>query len=689
MFSESKPVDRIVLFLLITAEAFLFYNFYHREIAWYPPQNFDQTVFLAEAYQLQERIFSHGLGELWNALWSPGQPSGVALPVEGVFFSLVFGPGRLSLLLLNLAAFVILQIFAFSTARSIWQGEAYGYLAVGLILCQITPWFWAGGLFDFRMDFVAYCLFGIWTCSVLRSNLFMDCRWAVVSGAIAAILVLNRFLTLVYLLGISAVFGLICAAVAAWPSGSRGDIIRRTRLRLRHLVYSVGVMLLIVTPFLISQRTSIYSYYVVGHAIGQEKNIRAQEASLTGLVDHLLYYPRSIVSNHWGPIFFGAAFVAAVGATIAWIISRRPNSERKTSFERTDSLLQMIFLVIAILCPIIVLTTDIAKSPVVGGIVGIPTALALVALLAKIKPPQNLQRSMLPQKLVFGTSVLILALGGYNQLRLANRNFLEEPQREDLKRLAELDKWLNEYANRRHWTSPGLSVDVISGWFAATAISDSGFEQLGRFVGFRALLGNNITGVEQKEAVSQLRKSDFVILTTLPKTGVYPFYHHAEQYWAELKAWADAHMIPARTVQFNDFTANVYARPTAEISGLSGGWATSSGITIDASRKDLQRFPKIRLLGSANYSWLPKTPTVSATIENEGTSVPLPATFQRTGATYEIDIDTAGTTLPSTDPVSVRLNFDTFFVPKDHGLNTDTRQLVVPAPNRVEIQSGP
>jgi hypothetical protein len=73
MFSESKPVDRIALFLPITIEAFLYYNFYHREIAWYPPQNSDRARFLSEAYQLQERILTNGPYELWGALWRFGR----------------------------------------------------------------------------------------------------------------------------------------------------------------------------------------------------------------------------------------------------------------------------------------------------------------------------------------------------------------------------------------------------------------------------------------------------------------------------------------------------------------------------------------------------------------------------------------------------------------------------------------
>jgi hypothetical protein len=686
MFSENKVFDRKILFLIITVEAFLFYNFYHREIAWYPPQNYDQTSFLAEAYQLQERIFSNGLSELWSALWRPGQPSGIALPIEGTLLSLIFGPGRLSLLLFNFVVFAILQIFVFFTAQRAWRGRAFGYFAVGLILCQITPWFWAGGIFDFRMDFAAYCLFGIWACSVLSSNLFLDSRSVIACGTIAALLVLNRFLTLVYILAISVGFGLACLIVT-WLR--RGDF-SRMRRRLYYLGGSLGIIGLIVTPIFITQRTAIYNYYIVGHAIGQEKNIRAVEAGLTGLTDHLLYYPRSIVRDHWGPTFLWAALIAVAGALLARIFNTRENIEKTSSPESTETfLLQIIFLAAAIFGPIIVLTTDIAKSPVVGGIVGTPTALAVVALIAKISSLEVDQKSLLSQRLCFGASLLVLALGGFTQLSQANRHSIGETQRRDLERLAELDKWLVEYANQRRWSNPAFSVDVISGWFAANGISDTSFERSHHFVGFRPLLGSGIMEVEQKEALSQLKSSDFVILTTLPKTGVYPFYHQPPQYWTELKTWVEANMTPARSIQFSEFAAKVYTRPSAEISGLASGWITSAGVTIDASRADLQRFPEIRLLGSANYSWLPKTPGVSATIENEGSSQPVPATFQRTGAAYEVNIDTAGTTLPLTEPVSIHLNFDTFFVPKDRGINSDTRQLVVPAPNRIEIRSGP
>ena len=123
-----------------------------------------------------------------------------------------------------------------------------------------------------------------------------------------------------------------------------------------------------------------------------------------------------------------------------------------------------------------------------------------------------------------------------------------------------MDKWLVLYADQRHWRSPRISFDVISPLLHSGAITTSGFEQTGELVVFRPMLGNNIMGVEKPEALTLLANSDFFILTTLAKIGVYPFYHQPAQYWSDLQVWAEKNMIVVRTVTFKDFTATVYAR---------------------------------------------------------------------------------------------------------------------------------
>jgi len=685
MIAIGKHLDKTILLLLIALEGLLAYNFYRRDIDWYPPQYFDQTGYLSESYQLEERILTKGLREAWKAIWSKGHSSGLALPIEGALSGLFLGGARLPQLLILFIAFCALQLVAFATSSAVWETRAYGYMALGLILCQITPWLWAGGLFDFRIDFLAYSLYGIWICAAIRSQLFLERKWAIGSGIIGAFLVLNRFLTVVYLIGVVAGFAGVCIAIALLWRANR-DLNRRMRIRLGNLGLSFGILAIIVAPILIINWPAIHDYYVIGHAVGNEKYIRAEELGIRSLIDHLLFYPNSILTYHWGSTFLWASAIAIAGGLIARLLDRRKASDAKVAARRDETfLLQIIFLVGAILGPIVVLTVDISKSYIVGGIVGVPSALLAVALAARAAPALR-DTDLAPMgKFVIACSVAIFAMGVWNVIAHLTRHLPEYGQRRDLRRLTELDKWLVDYADEHQWRTAAISFDVISGWLNSGAITTTGFEQLGELIEFHPMLGDNIISVDRSEALSRLENSDFLILTTLPKAGVFPFYASIAQYWNDLKAWADKNMIEARTVLFDEFTATVYVRPTAMLSGLSGGWVTRDGLLIQVSHADLQRFPIIRLRGSFDSSRLANVPTVSAAIDTEAGSQALPASMRRIDNDYEILIDTSSIELPPSDQVRLRLRFDTFFVPKKLGINGDERELVVKEPTLVQL----
>src|SRR4029077_18452924 len=145
MISNGNYFDRRMLLAVIAVEALLFFSFYTREIAWYPPLKWDQSVYLTETYQLQEQIFAKGLSELWHAIWRGGPPSGLLLPIEGALSGLLLGGTRWPQLFVNFIAFVALQVIAFHTGRAVWGRRAYGYATLGLILCQATLWLPIGG----------------------------------------------------------------------------------------------------------------------------------------------------------------------------------------------------------------------------------------------------------------------------------------------------------------------------------------------------------------------------------------------------------------------------------------------------------------------------------------------------------------------------------------------------------------
>ena len=298
MTTSNHFFHRKILFVVIAFQAVLFYSFYTREVAWYPSLNFDQASYLMETYRLQENVLTHGLGQVWKYFSSKIHGAGVLFPIEGALSGIILGGARLPQLCVLFVAFCAFQVAAFTAARIVWKSRVYGYITLGLILTQLTPWFQqAGGLFDFRMDFLAYCLYGVWVSVALRSQLFLDPYWSIGCGLIGIFLVLNRFVTLAYLLGVSAGFAIVCAAIAIfWRSDP--ELAFRMRRRLWHLGLSTGLLILVVAPILIRNWESIHGYYVVNHVLGEEKYVRAAQLGIKDLAGHLTYYPKSIFQDH-------------------------------------------------------------------------------------------------------------------------------------------------------------------------------------------------------------------------------------------------------------------------------------------------------------------------------------------------------------------------------------------------------
>ncbi len=684
MSPEKHGFDRVVLLILFILEALLFSSFYTREVAWYPPDNFDQASYLLETYRLQERILTHGLGQVWKALWSHGHAAGVLFPIEGALAGIVIGGTRLPQLSVLFFGFCGVQIAAFSTARAVWERRVYGYIALGLILSQITLWFWeGGGLFDFRIDFLAYCLYGILACAVIRSQVFIHRYWSLGCGLIGAFLVLNRFVTVTYLVGVSAGFALICGTVIIfWRKDT--DLVSRTRQRLLNLVLSTVVLIVVAVPILILNWRAIHGYYVVNHVVGEERYVRAALLGISDLQGHLSYYPNSIIESHLGEIFLWASAIA-IGCSLTTRLLGRKSREEAANRRDETFLLQILFLIGAILGPLVVLTADVSKSAVVGGIVGVPVALLVVAAMAAVAPSPSRRETLLVRRVLAASAAAVFALGLFNQLTQASRHWPAYAHRDDLKRLDELDNSLVDLANEYGWSHPGISYDVITGWLNAGPPTISAFEQSRNLIEFQPMIGNGVLGVDRAKAIWLLKQSDFAIFTNLPKVGVYPFYRHIAEYWDDLKTWADDNMIIARVVPFSNFSATLYVRPTARIAGISGGWITSHGSSVEATKSALERFPIIRLSGPADFSRLVQIPAVKATVDGDEWSQTAPASFQRVGSGYEIVIDTSSLRFPPTDQVDIRLNFSSFFVPNTKETGEDAKELVVKAPTLVQL----
>ena len=140
------------ILLVLATEALLYSGFEQREISWFPPDGWDQAVYLSQAYQIQEALGRNGLTALWSALTSPDHSGGLLLPVEAGLLGSLLGGTRFPALMLNFMGFALAQVAMFSAVRYITKSRAYGFVAIGLFLLESTTWNWVGGLFDFRFD---------------------------------------------------------------------------------------------------------------------------------------------------------------------------------------------------------------------------------------------------------------------------------------------------------------------------------------------------------------------------------------------------------------------------------------------------------------------------------------------------------------------------------------------------------
>jgi len=665
-------VDRKVVAALLIFQALFFYHYYCREIAWDVPENNDQTDFLMQSYGIQENVLNHGIGVLWRSLGDPRWRTGNGwlYPWEGAIPAILFGGGRMPRLAVNFIAFAVLQWVAFHTARRVWGRRVYAYALLGLILAENSPWFFAGGLFDFRMDFPAYCLYGIWACAVLRSGMFLERRWAVAAGLIGALLALNRYIASVYMMGAWGLFGIVLL-VAWWRA--RGPARREeAQRRVGNIILATAILLAIVVPAFLFNRHLIYLYYIVGHVTSGEKYIRLRGTGIVDAASYLLYYPKNVLFDHLGRPFEFAAPIGLITAVVLRIVGRRGGSAAAaTPWLKNPVLLQLSFLICAILIPLAALTSDISKSPVVGSIVDIPVALLVVQIIAALT--ENLPEALYPILCV--ATVVMFGIGANKILDNGTKHSTAYTYKPAIEHLVAADDWMAKFAVEHDWPQPKLSCDAISGWFNNGVINCLAYEHSSAILDFRLLLGDTINKISEAAAMEDLAESDFVILSDPYRISGYPFTEGIAEYWPDIKSWCDQNLVHVQTFKFINQSLILYVRPTAVMEGMISEWIPARGIDLIVPTETLSRFPVINITGQGNPALVM---SAAATDQSARGPHPLPTKLVFTGQSYELRIDSSGIDLNGTESAHIHVDF-AINVPAvpDQG--------IIPKPDRVAL----
>jgi hypothetical protein len=670
----------------LVVQLVLFREFARREVVWaYPPYH-DQACYLLTSYTIFEQMLDKGLAAGLKFGWDLRLPQGVLLHQEAALLYLLLGAGRLSALTLNFLHFALLQLALVGTLRWLTGRWSVALLGLGLLLSAGCPFILAGGIADFRIDCVAWCLFGVLLCTVVRSNMFASRRWSLAVGAAAAWLGLFRLVALGHMTAMALLLLPVLAARLAWrwrdPEGRRAELRRWAGAGI-----AAAVVAVVCGPVLWALREPIKNYYVVGHVTGEERAVRL-EMFLRGGGNLYTYYPKTLFGSLTGPTFLrlgGLALLAAVAAAGAAWWRRRTRGEMPAGAPRVSVGLLAAVVAVGFLAPLAILTADVHRGECVATFLFPPFLwLALLAVVGLA----GLHRTGRGRPAVeTGWAVLAalaLVAGGWAQVsRYSERSWISRA-RPEMERVAEMYDLLGRFAAQHGLKSPVISSNMLHEAFNWIVPATYIYERSGVLLDTKpALL--SLLARDEAGAMHDLEISDFVLLgRPFPEVG--PFEASMERLMPQLSAYCEREL---RCVWHWDVFGRdlrLYVRPQLRSEGGSGPWVTPDGLTLKGSGWALRDCKRVELRGKTPFCVLPNGLTPLATLAVGGRRPrPLKAEMTHQGDYYCITLEMPRAPLPEQDEVTVRLTFDKYWEPKDHGWPNDHRRLVILKPESTRL----
>lgn len=175
----------------------LFRSYCFREIIPYIPENMDQVGYIGVSYHIYDMFLAGEYVKSFIYALNSGPYSGMLF--IGAINLFVFGFSRFSLLLPNFIAFFLCQFIVSKILLRITNSRYVALIYYGIILLLQVSFAAVGGMFDYRWDFLAFCIYTIWV-SYLLEFLYGNEKRAFYCSAIAGgILLYIRLNTILYL----------------------------------------------------------------------------------------------------------------------------------------------------------------------------------------------------------------------------------------------------------------------------------------------------------------------------------------------------------------------------------------------------------------------------------------------------------------------------------------------------------
>lgn len=686
----------------------LFRQYAQREIVWsYPPYH-DQLQYLGSSYDTFERILDRGwhagIAEATGFRHAPAahpeanvvflpphqptdpspplSPNGAIMPIQAAMLFLLTGASRLNALMLNFGYFALFECVLVATLRWLTGRWSVAFIALGFLLTCPSQFDGTGGIIDFRLDFSATCLFGIFLCLVIRSRMFADWKWSVVAGLVCAYLIAFRFIVSVYL---GCAMGLLVLFVLGQIVLRRRDPKRRAEA-VRRLIgtFIAGAMvLLFALPLLIHHLPAIRAYYIANHLHGTNRVIRAAGQGIHDLWSALWYYPDSLYHFHAGVFFCQTALVLIVFFALERLVLSRAKSDVDPPIDFSSALF---FTAVCVLVPMAVLSSDQDKTPVVADVMIGPLlwfVSLLVILLARAwrgTALTGVRRVALPI-----AAALILTVGISTQLSAYASHGVMTQNRPDIESVLALYDRITDDCQAIGQTSSMMAFDCMADDLNSSVLEVEAYERHGVLLKPGETMAKTIGPVAAEELTRDLALADFVLLSEHPAPPPggfeYPFETSVRQAKPQLLDYCRKNLLEEGHASLFGRDITLYIRPELAIEGLTDdGWITRDGMTVVVLADVLRSRPRLRIDGFP-MGPIPNrsVPTTARLLSRGNSPIDVPSRFDAGKNGYELSLDVNPALVPDHGAVKIEVEF--------HGPATDpdvdsrdARGLVMRAP---------
>ncbi len=401
-FAEVHP--GIVLAFGLLTILFFFHDFVLTELAPYYPRHFDQTAYLSSAYRYADYAGAHGFFTPFKYHFIDQFGSvnlNESISIVGSYLIVLFGEERFNPLLLHFFSYAVLITVSFYSFSSMGGYRGFGYLFAAVILFARFPMVCAGGIFDFRTDFVASCWMGI---SALLWIWFLHGRKSSLAWLAAfacAVLVFFRILTATYL-ALPLASLLLVALVSRFRSQKEDQSCKSAGLE--KAIAPILTLGGVTVAFILSGWGFIKNYYLSAQLSNAEIEARGADKTWDDALAALSYYPENLVTHHTGFWISIVAMLIGVVSAIVAILNRSEDGRQHSP----NGMFAYMFAFLLVVCPIAILTVNPHRAVQVLGVAVIPFLLLGMLPMLKFRArPQSRDALMHIGLPAFVISVLV------------------------------------------------------------------------------------------------------------------------------------------------------------------------------------------------------------------------------------------------------------------------------------------